>query len=148
VVPQGTLYVASPGEVEAFPLNTNGPAAPQRSLTVPSQSIPLPGVGSVAVAPDGTLYATYFTSSAYVAAIGLDGQTKRTIGPLAGTVTALVVDRIGELYVAQSGGTKLDFVDVFASGANGAATPLRELVTPITANTPGGSWIASIAIAD
>lgn len=115
----------------------------------PSASIPLPGgPGQLAVAPDGTLYVAYYTSAGYVAAFAPSGQT-RTIGPLANGVSALAVDRIGELYVAENGGAKLDVVDVFAANANGAAAPLRELATPIGANTPyGGAQILSIAIAD
>jgi hypothetical protein len=138
----GSVYLSrgSPNRVDVY----------RGALTfgsTPSASLPAPGSGPLAVGPDGTVYVAYATSASYVLAIGTNGA-QRTIGPLANPVYALAVDRVGELYVAQNGGTKVDVVDVFAANANGAAAPLRELVTPIPANTPNGGLILSIAIAD
>jgi hypothetical protein len=138
----GTVYLSrgTPNRVDVY----------RGALTfgsTPSASLPVPGTGPLAVAPDGTVYLAYATTASYVLAIGTNGA-QRTIGPLPNSVGALAVDRIGELYVAQNGGTKVDVVDVFAANANGAATPLRELVAPIPANAPVESSIWSIAISD
>jgi sugar lactone lactonase YvrE len=140
----GTIYLsrATPNRVDIY--RGSGTFGAQ-----PTSSLPIPGNGgALAVAPDGTVYAAYVASgAAYVAAFGPTGQN-RTIGPLPFAANALSVDRSGELYVAENGGEKVDVVDVFAANANGAASPLRELVTPIPSSAPGGSAILSLTIAD
>jgi len=141
----GNIYLArgSPNRVEVYQ-GTADIAAPATFRTV---ALPGSTDGPIAVASDGTIYVAYFTTSTYVAAIDTSGRTLRTIGPLVGTAGGLAVDAGGELYVALNQATTIDFVQVYASNANGGVAPIRELTMPIPAGVKGGSAIVGLAVA-
>jgi hypothetical protein len=145
--PNGDLFVRKYDSVVEY--------ADPATLTAVVRTVPLPGYGPIAVAPDGTLYgdsATVVnnatTESIYAFPPG-STTPNRTIGPFAGsgpsTVAGLATDNASELYVALNtyNGTS-SVIQVY--GAQGLPAPVRTITNPIPADSKGGMGVVGIAV--
>jgi hypothetical protein len=151
-VSASTATTTFTGQVLEYAAGAADGAAPIRTIAAP------PGdyFGPIAVAPDGTLYATLVvpnlaagssTNSIDAFAPGATSPS-RTLGPFAAdAVAALACDKGGELYVAlNSSAQPTARVDVYAPGATGNAAPIRTIPNPIPADTVGGTTIVGISL--
>jgi hypothetical protein len=155
----GNIFVSSytatatiAGQLSEYAAGAAGGTAPIRTIAAPSGGY----FGPIAVARDGTLYATLvvpnFATGGSTGSIQAfpPGATSpsRTLGPFAAdSVAALACDNGGELYVALNSLVgPSSRVDVYASGANGSASPIRTIPNPIPADSAGGTAIGGITL--
>jgi hypothetical protein len=147
----GTATTTTSGQVLEYAAGAADGAAPIRSVQAPAGDT----FEAIAVAADGTLYATldvpnYATGretySIYAYGPGATSPS-RQLGPFAtDSIAGLACDKGGELYVAFNSGTQGSRIDVYAPGANGNAVPVRTIPNPIPSNTAGGTGIAGISL--
>jgi hypothetical protein len=154
----GNIFVSSytatttvSGEVLEYAAGAADGAAPIRTIAAPAGD----AFGAIAVAADGTLYATLDvpnfatgagTNSIYAYPSGATSPS-RTLGPfVTDAIAGLACNKGGELYVAFNSGAQGSRVDVYAPNANGNAMPVRTIPNPIPSNTVGGPAIVGISL--
>jgi hypothetical protein len=144
----GTATTTSSAQVLEYAAGAADGAAPIRTIQAPAGAY----FEAIAVAADGTLYATLDVpnsatgSSIYAFGPGATSPS-RTLGPFATDLIAgLACDRGGELYVAFNSSGGASRVDVYAPNANGNAVPVRTIPNPIPSNTAGGPGIVGISL--
>jgi hypothetical protein len=142
-----TATTTGSAQVLEYAAGATDGAAPIRTIQAPAGAY----FEAIAVAADGTLYATLYatgpgTSSIYAYGPGATSPS-RTLGPYASdSIAGLACDRGGELYVAFNSGAQASRVDVYAPNANGSAVPVRTIPNPIPSNTAGGPGIVGISL--
>jgi hypothetical protein len=145
--PDDRLFVGhADGGVAVYAPRASGAAAPDRTVTTSAHT-----PGSLAVAPDGTLYVEDVRPGSvrvYAYARNSNGPAPaREIGPFADAATGgsatggITVDASGNLYVGFRTGSRAS-VGIFGPTANGQAMPARSLLL----QPDWGGFISSIAI--
>lgn len=127
------LYIANAAtpSITEYALHARGNAAPLREISGSLTEMGN-GLGGIAVDGTGTTYVSSVDGGILEYAANANGNvapirkiTEATSGPINGF--ELAVDSMNDLYVANYGDVK-----VFAPGANGVATPLRDIGGPAT----------------